>query len=579
MKNNDNRDLQRVCLACGEIHNGKTCPLIAKKLNKYSKYKKKNFLMGNILLKCIEKDIDFLQILLEIAENNEEAYESSEWANTILPIEQVIEYFAVSLNCSSAEFYKNPEKTVMEYASLINDGYINNCYVNRDNSGRIDCIELTIELDQYSNVHIIPDNGMWTLRGYEFTLLKVREGDDWVYEFYLHIPIGIFQDYTSGYQKKMYPNTRRYYWGNMFESSANSFLLASGCNGIFEEIFEKELDSRWTEDELITDVSLDDSRYDIWINKLFNATKEGILQWNQNNDCEYHTYYDKTEILIHVNHDNNEVYGTRQKLEIDSVREMLSDKIGASKNEKEYISSELYVRNQEGRLGIRFRKKYEDKSVIEYDKRIISLINAIDLFIEKKERNDFLIDFESRTIEFSDVIMSTYSLICHNHFIIPLKGIVKLLTIDNEQIEYEIYVGYCAQCNLYYCFKDDYLEMIKHGTPLCVVYNEEKEKDIKHISTFNYKSQSILNAMGYTVGADADLSVNERQKILIKALHNKLIEINDLVSFLNWLIQTRKTQSKYSNAVNKWQEDLKFVKQYEIENRQITNVDGIVVKN
>ena len=121
--------------------------------------------------------------------------------------------------------------------------------------------------------------------------------------------------------------------------------------------------------------------------------------------------------------------------------------------------------------------------------------------------------------------------------------------------------------------------MIKHGTPLCVVYNEEKEKDIKHISTFNYKSQSILNAMGYTVGADADLSVNERQEILIKALHNKIIEINDLVSFLNWLIQTRKTQSKYSNAVNKWQEDLKFVKQYKIENRQITTVDGIVVKN
>lgn len=33
---------------------------------------------------------------------------------------------------------------------------------------------------------------MWTLRGYEFTLLKVREGDDWVYELYLHISITKF---------------------------------------------------------------------------------------------------------------------------------------------------------------------------------------------------------------------------------------------------------------------------------------------------------------------------------------------------------------------------------------------------
>lgn len=102
----------RACLACGQKHNGKMCPLIEKKLNKYTNYHKKNHLIGNILLKCIEKNVNFLQILLEIAEQNEEAYDLSQSFNTILPIENAIEYFAVSLECSSREFFREPQKTV-----------------------------------------------------------------------------------------------------------------------------------------------------------------------------------------------------------------------------------------------------------------------------------------------------------------------------------------------------------------------------------------------------------------------------------------------------------------------------------
>lgn len=66
MQNPNMTSENRVCLACGQVHHGTQCSLIKKKLNKYEHYKKKNFLIGNIFLKCIEKQVDFLQILREI---------------------------------------------------------------------------------------------------------------------------------------------------------------------------------------------------------------------------------------------------------------------------------------------------------------------------------------------------------------------------------------------------------------------------------------------------------------------------------------------------------------------------------
>jgi hypothetical protein len=75
-----------------------------------------------------------------------------------------------------------------------------------------------------------------------------------------------------------------------------------------------------------------------------------------------------------------------------------------------------------------------------------------------------------------------------------------------------------------------------------------------------------------------DLSATERQEILSKALQSKLIEIHNLLKFLNWLIRTRETQIKYRTAVSKWKEDVKFVEEYEKDMRDEIIVDSITVK-
>lgn len=116
--------------------------------------------------------------------------------------------------------------------------------------------------------------------------------------------------------------------------------------------------------------------------------------------------------------------------------------------------------------------------------------------------------------------------------------------------------------------------MIKKGKPLCAVYHEELLDEKKSCTPFRYKSQSVLNAMGYSVGMENALSSNERQKILVEALQSDLFDIHDLLDFLNWLIRTRDTQTKYRNAVSKWREDAKFVENYDKSNRDKVKIDS-----
>lgn len=43
MQNQNATSENRVCLACGQVHNGTQCPLIKKKKNMYEHYKKRIF--------------------------------------------------------------------------------------------------------------------------------------------------------------------------------------------------------------------------------------------------------------------------------------------------------------------------------------------------------------------------------------------------------------------------------------------------------------------------------------------------------------------------------------------------------
>ena len=119
--------------------------------------------------------------------------------------------------------------------------------------------------------------------------------------------------------------------------------------------------------------------------------------------------------------------------------------------------------------------------------------------------------------------------------------------------------------------------MLEIGTPICSIeYENRLEKQEE--SRFRYKSQSVLNAMGYTVNANSILESEERQKILTTAIDGGLIDLHDTINFLHWLVNTRKTRKSYSAAVKKWEKDLEFLENYKSNTRNDVLVNRIKVK-
>lgn len=576
MGRNMDKNNERKCLACGKIHDGKSCPLILNKLEKYEIFSKKNYLMGNIVLECIHKNIDFFQILLEIAESNEETCEALKiWNPVNMPIDASIEYFAVSLNCSSRDFFMSPEKTALEYSKLIHLEYLSDVSLIYDDRNIVKSIEMLVEIDNYKDLNTIRNFGLSGRAGYTFLLCKELSDDDiWSYALYLELPVLVLVE--ALYQSEKVKH-RTYSWESLNYADIKSILLVSEKEGKLKDFFERELDDIWTEDELVTECAYEDSRFDLWMNKLENATANNLLEWDKSGKTSYRTRYEHTDIKIEI-----------------------------CENSKYGDGTFLYVRNQSGRLGLRFghqdriyleigegaeiteriesQDKKEEKTEAEcVDNsvlRIISLAEQIEKQYIYRKGNDICLRLPKREIKHTDVIAVTQSMICHNqqHMVTPMCGIVQLLTIDNLQISYEIYVGYCRECGRYYVFKSDFIEMRKVGTPLCAVYHDESNSKKTQYASFKYKSQSILNAMGYNVGADDNLSASERQLILLKALQSNLFEIHDLLSFLNWLVQTRKPQAKYHEAVRKWTDDIEFVENYEKNSREVVKIDSITLK-
>lgn len=535
---------QRKCLACGKIHQDEPCSIVAEKLGRCITSSNKNFLLGNIFLECIKTKNNFIQILNEISE---ELIETREFMSSHLILSKRVlmqsdlltEYFAISLNCHSSQFFKKSSITSKEFGKLLeNDWYMCDTDISFSNNGEsIEYIEIPVSITG-SNLN--------------FCVRKEHECDKkWSYNLYLKISN---------------PNFDIMFYGIYHGVSSDEILLLKEYKGEIKNYFEEEFDSIWSLDNLVIEYPYTDPLFDFWMTNLEKATKSGKLEWDKENENTYCTTYGKSDIKININLDSK--YGN---------------------------SELLYVRDGEGGTGLRFGNRCTDVYIelgkgdesteviegvtnTERNDRILRLADVIEKV--HSNRND-IINYNSlplKKMEHSDVLIKTKSMICHNreHYITPVRGIVKLLNIDNSEINYEIYVGYCKSCNENYVFTRDYNEMLKVGTPLCTVYDNGKEGH-KKFTEFKFKSQSVLNAMGYSVDATSDLSKEERQSILKEALDKQLVTTHDLLSFLNWLIKTRETQVRMDQAVEKWKIDYKFVSEYQKEKRDIVKINSIHV--
>lgn len=552
----------RKCSLCGEIHGMALCPIINAKLEKHDKSKNRNFLMANVLLECIHKKISFQYLLKEY---NELVSEWNDFPNDGIPVvclDTPTEYFAAALDCNASKFFKKPEITTREFVDIIS-------------GDREDDFDITPNFDGKSGSIILNLNHVPAIEDLEENYLWPPE---------MHLEKKFFAnkepEYRLGIQVISVPKTR---FQSVDTCSCYELELVSETNGNLRDFFEKKYDECWT--DIAIDKSLDDEKFNIWINRLIRATQNNLLNWEK---MRYHdrfsTVYGGTDVELYFDSDmkgnssicirtnkglgthfywseyqewfnNNKSYWNRFNENIDEFRpwdDPMPELLPEEKIGEPLLKDNSSIRESIVKLEILFES------------------------IKKSEEIKISKDLRTKHIEYADTVVSSASLICNSraHSILPYIGIIKLLIPDNEIINYQIYTGYCRDCDKYYIFERDYEEMLKAGIPLCNIFDKDNPQSKSNIP-FRYKSQSVLSAMGYTVDKNVDLSSDRRHEILLEALKKDFFSIHDLLDFLNWLVATRKTQKKYTSAIEKWNEDINFIENYKKSERKTVYISSI----
>lgn len=84
----------------------------------------------------------------------------------------------------------------------------------------------------------------------------------------------------------------------------------------------------------------------------------------------------------------------------------------------------------------------------------------------------------------------------------------------------------------------------------------------------NINEFSPLKLCGYEVSKTSNLSVTERQTILSYIIDNDIMKKHDVIRYLNQFIDYNGRKDNMSEAVNKWIEDLDFVRNYNMDKQK-----------
>ena len=83
-----------------------------------------------------------------------------------------------------------------------------------------------------------------------------------------------------------------------------------------------------------------------------------------------------------------------------------------------------------------------------------------------------------------------------------------------------------------------------------------------YVNGMQLAQESVLMQYGYNVSQTEGLSQRARQKILALLIDNKALSKSEIISYLDFFISQRATQSRMQLAIAKWETDREFVENY-----------------
>ncbi len=160
-----------------------------------------------------------------------------------------------------------------------------------------------------------------------------------------------------------------------------------------------------------------------------------------------------------------------------------------------------------------------------------------------------------------------------SHTLTPVNALVSIINQGNAK-EYSFPGMYCVKCNKYYIYEGTYQSMKRIGYICCKVIKlsdlKQFEENDKNNNLFDsWQSKSLLNLYGYTVDQNKNLTSKERHQILAFIIENNILSQYKIVNYIQGFIKLRKNNKNMKSAIDKWNEDMKYVLNYQKTNRNI----------
>ena len=188
----------------------------------------------------------------------------------------------------------------------------------------------------------------------------------------------------------------------------------------------------------------------------------------------------------------------------------------------------------------------------------------------------------SPVLSYKDFIIYSHAFHClNNHKTEMINAVVKIALYNGEIAEKKVSAAYCATCNKYIILDSDYERLKSYGVLLC--RQQSYDVFVKSNDSFSgfrdWKRESDLKLLGYTVNAKDNLSDIQRQTILRAAIDSGIYTTESLRSFLMLLVENREGNPSYYSAIQKWKRDIDYVSQYGSSVRRNVGVNSVSKTN
>ena len=150
-----------------------------------------------------------------------------------------------------------------------------------------------------------------------------------------------------------------------------------------------------------------------------------------------------------------------------------------------------------------------------------------------------------------------------------------VITSVNDEIT--VNAQYCRDCNKFIISESSYRFYLDGFSfiPAKFRYVDEDGNFPQRLYKKERGSYSPLSLAGYTVRADKALSKKERHKLLAFLIDNGVMDKYEIIGYLEMFINTNGQKTGMERAVAKWENDAKYVRQYNMDKQDTYQIDSV----